>query len=144
MGGVGLVGKWVEATGTSPETEDSGEVPGHRGLTWADVYESRRRCGGPHHSLVNSWVASNLHTWVSRYVRAHGSAPARDSGSIPNSGGLTWADVDDSIRHKRDVIYSLGQPYYVPYDLVTAISQYEVVKEINRLKKLKKGVADGQ
>ena len=148
MGGVGLVGKWVEATGTFP-TVDSGELPGHRGLIWADVYESYRRCGGLHHSLVNSWMAKNLHTWVSRYVRAHGAAPARDSGPIHNSGGFTWADMDDIIQQNHHKAFPRGLPKdrsriepdrlpYVYSDLSERISDRNVVE------RLQKGVADGQ
>jgi hypothetical protein len=137
-----LVKNFVASTGRLPR-EDGENVPGHRGLTWADVYASFRRCGFPHYSLMHSWLVDRLHFWVSCWVKTYGSAPDRDSGPIPESGRLTWQDVDDLIRQMHYQAFPYGVPEdrsqininrltYVASCLSERIAEYKVVQGLKQ------------
>lgn len=104
-----------ESTGQWP-MRNSGEIPGTLGITWAAVDAALR--DGTRGLPGGSSLAQLLHdkfavrniqrlpplteTQILAWAEAHkartGCWPARDSGTIPDSGGEKWLSVENALR----------------------------------------------
>ncbi len=111
--------RWADAyhekTGSWP-TSQSGTIPGTHGETWSGVNAAlkRGRRGFPGGSslarLLGRWRGTRnrkrppllnmeqIMRWASAYHDRNGSWPHRNSGSIEESPGETWAMVDRALR----------------------------------------------
>jgi hypothetical protein len=155
---VSMVAEWVAGRGQVPGT-DSGVIPHSGGLTWADAdgyIKERTRCYLKEKNWSEStvrqlsqeecvrthWISWNIYKWVGRWIRATGSPPTSNSGVIPDSGGVSWAEVDDVFRRTYRIAYPKGlsarnmpelDKSLIPYaysSLNDRIAHFQIVKEV--------------
>jgi hypothetical protein len=160
---ISMLSEWVAAHQQVP-VADSGVIPNTGGLTWAhaDRYIKEKslcylkeRMEAPDESNWSSssihelsqqesvrthWISWNIYAWVGRWIRATGSPPTSASGVIPDSGGVSWSDVDDMFRRTYRIAYPKGLtaniPDYVksgmPYaysSLEDRVAHFSIVRE---------------
>ena len=103
-----LIEYHIRQTGCFPVPCD--DIIPHTDLTWSMLHRTvltfRNSMGlglpeGQEHlAMAYYFIHENLMAMVTDWVSSHGQVPATDSGVMPNSGGLTWADADGYVKER--------------------------------------------
>ena len=154
---IAMLTEWVADHARVPGT-DSGVIPNSGGLTWAHAdgyikdrtlcYLKEKNWSGStvrqlsqEESVRTHWISWNIYKWVGRWIRATGSPPTLASGVIPDSGGVSWSDVDYMFRRTYRIAYPEGlsagnMPDFdksvIPYaynSLDDRIEHFQIVRE---------------
>src|SRR5262245_9657262 len=101
-----LIEYYINRTGLFPTI--CGDTIPSTNLTWSMLQRTILRFGDSmrlgipaekeHLAMAYYFIHENLISMLSEWVATRGEVPTTESGTIPNTGGLTWADADGYVK----------------------------------------------